>query len=130
MTGRADSLVARCTLGGAVPDWWLPIPTVPPIEQKGCRGHATRSSKCVYGASSSVCSPPRLLHAGGVAVPARIALLDDRGEARVAGDALTINTECYVVPFPDWTSSLPARLGMKTWSGSRSSAAIARRSQR
>lgn len=47
-----------------------------------------------------------VVDAEGVAVPARIELLDDRGEAHVADDALTINTECYVVPFPDWASSL------------------------
>ena len=48
----------------------------------------------------------RVVDAEGVAVPARIELLDEGGEAHVAGDALTINTECFVVPYPDWASSL------------------------
>src|SRR5215510_3150382 len=48
----------------------------------------------------------RVVDAEGVAVPARVELLDERGEAHVADDALTINTECFVVPFPDWASSL------------------------
>jgi hypothetical protein len=47
-----------------------------------------------------------VVDAEGVTVPARIELLDDRSKAHVAGDALTINTECFVVPFPDWASSL------------------------
>lgn len=48
----------------------------------------------------------RVLDHAGVPVPARVEVLDHVGEAHVAEDALEINTECYVVPFPHWASSL------------------------
>src|SRR5262245_38778238 len=48
----------------------------------------------------------RVLDGAGVAVPARIELLDDRGAAYVADDAVEINTECFVVPFPEWATAL------------------------
>src|SRR5262245_38114125 len=48
----------------------------------------------------------RVLDGAGVPVPARIELLDDRGSAYVADGALEINTECFVVPFPEWATAL------------------------
>lgn len=48
----------------------------------------------------------RVLDDAGVAVPARIELIDDRGAAHVADGAIEINTECFVVPFPEWASGL------------------------
>src|SRR5262245_54087825 len=68
--------------------------------------------RCLLAATCSACARGEgllelsVVDAEGVAVPARIELLDERGDAHVAGDALTINTECFVVPFPDWASSL------------------------
>jgi hypothetical protein len=67
---------------------------------------------CLLAATCSGCARGEgildlsVVDAEGVAVPARIELLDERGEAHVADDALTINTECFTVPAPDWASSL------------------------
>lgn len=67
---------------------------------------------CVLAVASFACARGegilelRVVDVEGAAVPARIELLDDQGKAHVAGDALVINTECFVVPFPDWASSL------------------------
>lgn len=48
----------------------------------------------------------RVVDSSGATVPARIELLDTTGDAHVADDALEINTECYVVPFPSWAAPL------------------------
>src|SRR5262245_20270198 len=67
---------------------------------------------CLLAATCSACARGegtlelRVVDIEGVAVPARIELLDERDEAHVASDALLINTECFTVPFPDWASSL------------------------
>jgi hypothetical protein len=48
----------------------------------------------------------RVLDAAGLPVPARIELIDEHGDSRVAAGALEINTECFTVPFPRWAASL------------------------
>ncbi len=48
----------------------------------------------------------RILDDAREPVPARIELLDQFGDSHVAEDALEINTECFIVPFPEWASSL------------------------
>ncbi len=48
----------------------------------------------------------RVLDETGQPTPARIELVDGRGETYVAEDALTIKIECWTTPLPDWAASV------------------------